>query len=473
MVTLSFVLCLLVFAAIGGASVRHSKKTTEDYLVAGNSISPWLAGLSAVATNNSGFMFIGMIGYTYAYGLESIWLMVGWIVGDLMMSFLTVRKIKEQTERFKFNSYGSLIADWFGSKNRATRTLSSILIVLFLGIYSAAQLKAGSKATIALLNWHPNTGILIGALIVLFYSAAGGIRASIWTDAAQAIVMLGGMLLLMFTGIHYLGGPSALLGKWSAVGPHYLSWFPQRNFVGILLFIVGWLFGGISIVGQPHVVVRFMTLQSVDSIRTMRKYYYGWFTFFYAATIVVGMLARVILDIPLGEFDAEMALPKVTIALFSQIPVVGKALIGLILAALFAATMSTADSLVLSCSASVTHDLTENPIKALWVSKLTTALVVAFATIIAISGNDSIFNLVLDAWAMLGSAFVPLLVVNVMGRKTPQLVEILMILCGLLAFIACSKSGIGAVVYCAAPGILAGFIPFVIAVLLGRTRRME
>lgn len=242
--------------------------------------------------------------------------------------------------------------------------------------------------------------------------------------------------------------------------------------MGILLFIIGWLFGGIAIVGQPHVVVRFMTLQSVDSIRSMRKFYYGWFTFFYAATIVVGMLARVILDIPLGEFDAEMALPKVTIQLFATIPVIGKALIGLILAALFAATMSTADSLVLSCSASVTHDLAERPIKALWVSKLTTALVVAFATLVAVSGNDSIFNLVLDAWAMLGSAFVALLVANVLGRKASELVEVLMILTGLATFVICSKSGVGSVIYCAAPGILAGFIPFVIALLLGKTRKM-
>lgn len=474
MITASFIVCLLLFAAIGGASMRHSKKTTDDYLVAGNSISPWLAGLSAVATNNSGFMFIGMIGYTYAYGLESIWLMVGWIVGDLMMSFLTVRKIKERTEKYGFNSYGSLLANWFGDRNRITRILASILIVIVLGIYAAAQLKAGSKATGELLNWHPNAGIIIGAVVVLFYSAAGGIRASIWTDAAQAIVMLGGMLLLMVTGIYYVGGPSVLVEKFAAIDPHYLSLFPQLNAMGITLFIVGWLFGGICIIGQPHVVVRFMTLKSVESVKTMRKYYYGWFTFFYASTIVVGMLARLILDIPLGDqFDSELALPKVAIALFSTIPVFGKILIGLILAALFAATMSTADSLVLSCSASVTHDLTEKPIKALWVSKLTTALVVTFATLVALSGNQSIFDLVLDAWAMLGSAFVPLLVVNVMNKKTAELVEAAMILTGLATFIVCNKLGVGSHIYCAAPGILAGFIPFLIASALGKSRRMR
>jgi len=472
MITISFVICLLAFAAIGGASMRQSKKTTDDYLVAGNNIKPWLAGLSAVATNNSGFMFIGMIGYTYAFGLESVWLMFGWIAGDLMMSFLAVRKIRERTEQYGFNSYGSLIANWFGDSNRITRSLSSILVVLFLGIYSAAQLKAGSKATVELLHWHPNAGIIIGAIIVLFYSAAGGIRASIWTDAAQAIVMLVGMLLLMFTGIHYVGGFAALHDLFNAVDPHYLSLFPQRSTPGIVLFILGWLFGGIAILGQPHVVVRFMTLHSVESVKKMRHYYYGWFAFFYASTIMVGMLARVILDIPLDGFDAELALPRVTIELFSTIPGLGKVLIGLILASLFAATMSTADSLVLSCSASVTHDLTQRPIKALWVSKLTTALVITFATLIALSGNKSIFSLVLDAWAMLGSAFVPLVIANVTGWKASESVEVSMILTGLAAFVACSIAGVGDIIYCAAPGILAGFIPFALAALLGKVRKM-
>ncbi len=472
MITISFMICLLVFAFIGGASIRHSKKTTEDYLVAGNSISPWLAGLSAVATNNSGFMFIGMIGYTYEFGLESVWLMFGWVVGDLLMSFLTVKKIKTRSDRFGFNSYGSLLANWFGDKNRITRALVGVLIVFFLGIYAAAQLKAGSKATVELLNWHPHAGIIVGALIVLFYSAVGGIRASIWTDASQAIVMLGGMFLLMASGIHYIGGPAVLLEKLSAVSPAYLSLFPQKSVVGIGLFITGWFFGGLAIVGQPHVVVRFMALESAASVKPMRKYYYGWFTFFYASTIVVGMLSRAILEIPLTDFDAELALPKVTITLFETIPFIGKVLIGLVLASLFAATMSTADSLVLSCSASITHDMTREPIKKLWVSKVATALVVLLATGIALSGNKSIFSLVLDAWAMLGSAFVPLLVINVLNRKTSELVEVAMILVGLAGFIVCSILGVGSTIYCAAPGILIGFIPFGFAVVMGKTQKM-
>lgn len=84
MTAISFLFFLFCFTLIGVASIRASKQTTDDYLLAGRSVSPLFTALSAVATNNSGFMFIGLIGYTYAVGLSSIWIMVGWIAGDYL-----------------------------------------------------------------------------------------------------------------------------------------------------------------------------------------------------------------------------------------------------------------------------------------------------------------------------------------------------------------------------------------------------
>jgi Na+/proline symporter len=91
----SFVLFLSLFLGIGLWSARRSRGTRSDYYVASRSVRPWLVGQSAVATNNSGYMFIGVMGYTYVTGLASIWLMVGWIVGDLIASLLVHRKLRE------------------------------------------------------------------------------------------------------------------------------------------------------------------------------------------------------------------------------------------------------------------------------------------------------------------------------------------------------------------------------------------
>ena len=455
MITTSFLLSLAIFLTIGMSSLLKSRNTQEDYLVAGKSIPAWLAGLSAVATNNSGFMFIGMIGLTYATGLSSIWLMIGWIVGDLLASFYILRPLHAASRSKKIHSYGGLLSHWNGDNNFHLRRLIGVLTVLFLSIYAAAQLKAGSKATEVLMDWEPSWGILIGAIIVLLYSAAGGLRASIWTDAAQSLVMLIGMSVLIVGGFELAGGWDAALVKMTNVNVHYLAWFPDTDTLGIFLFILGWLFGGIAVFGQPHIVVRFICLDSAQDINRMRCYYYGWFTLFYGATIAVGLLSRIAFPEQAG-FDAELALPTMAMRVLPE------PLVGLVLAALFAATLSTADSLILSCSASVTRDFTKRPgmLHSLWAAKLTTASVLSIAVIIALTGAESVFALVLDAWGLLGSAFTPLVLLLALDKRVHQALAISMIVVGVASFLLWQQLGLGGLIYTVAPGILAGLLTY-------------
>ncbi len=456
MIASSFIFSLLLFLAIGLASVIKSRNSSEDYLIAGKAIPAWLAGLSAVATNNSGFMFIGMIGLTYATGLSSIWLMVGWIAGDLMVSLLTLRPLHAASRSPRVHSYGGLLAHWHGEDNHTLRRLVGGLTILFLTLYAAAQLKAGSKATAVLLQWEPSWGILVSAVIVLLYSAAGGLRASIWTDAAQSLVMLLGMGMLIIGGVELAGGWTPALEKMAAIDGNYLGWFPDTDLPGITLFILGWLFGGIAVVGQPHIVIRFISLDDESQITRMRLYYYSWFTLFYGATILVGLLSRIAFPETSG-FDAELALPTMAQLVLPEV------LVGLVLAALFAATLSTADSLILSCSAAFTRDFVQQPgrMHALWVAKLTTATVLGVAVVIALTGADSVFALVLDAWGLLGSAFAPLVILHAMGRRVPQALAIGMIVTGVGVFLLWQQLGWGATLYSVAPGIVAGVVMYI------------
>jgi SSS family transporter len=468
MIEISFLFSLLLFLVIGLSSMVKSRKTTEDYLVAGKAIPAWLAGLSAVATNNSGFMFIGMIGLTYATGLSSIWLMVGWIAGDLMASLSTLKPLHAASRSNNVHSYGELLAHWHGDENHALRRLVGLLTLFFLTLYAAAQFKAGSKATSVLLEWDPAWGILISAGIVLLYSAAGGLRASIWTDAAQSLVMLLGMVMLIVGGIELAGGWTSALGKMETVDVSFLSWFPDTNLVGILLFILGWIFGGLAVIGQPHIVVRFISLDDESHINRMRLYYYGWFTLFYGATIMVGLLSRITFP-ESANFDSELALPTMAQLVLPDI------LAGMVLAALFAATLSTADSLVLSCSAAVTRDFVRLPGKmhTLWAAKLTTASVIGVAVTIALTGAESVFALVLDAWGLLGSAFAPLVLLQAFGKRIPQTVSITMIIVGVAVFLLWQQMGWGAAVYSVAPGIISGFIVYTLLKIARPSREAE
>lgn len=457
----SFLFFLFIFAVIGGLSALRRKSTTEDYLIAGRNIPPWLAGLSAVATNNSGYMFIGMIGLTYTTGLSSIWLMIGWIIGDFVASLLIMKKVRIAAEVHDVHSFGGLLAQWHHTNYNLLRRVSGVLTILFLGAYAAAQFTAGSKALHVLFGWNLSTGAIIGAGLVLLYSYSGGIRASIWTDAAQSFVMIASMLMLMWTAAASIGTPAVIWHDLGQVAPGYMNWFPDTSWLGVVLFVAGWVFAGFGVAGQPHIVIRYMTLDNADNINRFRAYYYGWFIAFYSATIVVGLLARLLL--PGGEsFDAELALPMISQRLLPD------ALVGLMLAGLFAATMSTADSLILSCSASLTRDLLTEYKSSYKATKLATAGVVLVALALSLSGSKSVFALVLIAWGLLAAAFVPLMTVYALGKQPSERLALSMMGGGVTAFLLWREMGLSHVAYEIMPAIIVGLAVFFVVPRQGR-----
>lgn len=450
---LSFLLFMLFFAIIGTLAVFSSKRTTADYLMAGRTVKPWLAGLSAVATNNSGYMFIGMIGFTYTFGWSSVWLMFGWIVGDVIASYLIMRKLRNACNHTGIESFGGILSLWYGKPYPWLRRVSGLLVVIFLGAYAAAQLKAGGKALHVLLGWEMTAGALMGAALILLYSYAGGLRASIWTDAAQSFVMLLAMIILAISGVKAVGGWEQAWTRLDSVTPHFMGWFPPGDTLHAILFVTGWLFGGFAVAGQPHIIVRYMSLDSVAHLNRFRVYYYLWYTAFYTSVIFVGLLARLLLP-DTSNFDAELALPTVALALLPP------PMVGIILAGLFAATISTADSLVLSCSAAITQDLTKQPTNNYRHAKLATLVTVILALCIALIDNQSVFRLVLVAWGLLGSAFAPLLVVFALEEKPSEREALTVMAAGVVAFFGWRYLGLGNVLYEVAPGILFGLATY-------------
>jgi SSS family solute:Na+ symporter/sodium/proline symporter len=288
--------------------------------------------------------------------------------------------------------------------------------------------------------------------MILAYSAAGGIRASIWTDAIQSFVMLAAMSVLFVVGVMGLGGVDGAITQMAAV-PNFLDWFPKDlvlpGLSGMALFVIGWMFAGLSVIGQPHVMVRFMSLDSPDNMVRTRMWYYGYFTLFYVLATSVGMLSRIYLP-ELGDLDPELALPTMARELLPDV------FVGMILAGIFAATMSTADSLVLSCSAAITHDLMPERQEKTWKLKMATALVTVLALLIAITETRSVFSLVILAWSTLASAFAPLLIIYAMRRHIPEAGAIAALVIGISVALLWRYFGLHNDVYEGMPGILSG-----------------
>lgn len=461
---ISFVGFLLAFTLIGLSSSLRSRGTRHDYYLADSSVSPWLVGLSAVATNNSGYMFIGVIGYTYATGLASIWLMIGWIAGDFLASLFVHGRLRKATEKCDEVSYAGVLSHWYGGNNLLLQRLIGLISLIFLMAYASAQLIAGGKALHVLFDWPSWLGAVMGAFMVAAYCFAGGIRASIWTDVAQSIVMILAMGLLFVVAVNSFGGIDRTIETMGRV-EGFLDWFPSNlalpGIAGGVLFAVSWLFAGLSVIGQPHVMVRFMALNDSGEMYRARIWYYLWFTAFYCLATGVGMLSRIYLA-EASSFDAELALPTMAIELLPPL------LVGLILAGIFAATMSTADSLILSCSAAVTHDLLPHRIERPLFIKMTTLMVTGCALMMALSNNQSVFNLVIMAWSALASAFAPLLIILCLGRTPGQPVCLIAVLTGLSFALLWRVFGWHEIVYEGLPGILLGLFVFWISGFLER-----
>jgi SSS family transporter len=450
----SFLCFMGLFVIIGLSSFFKSKGTKQDYYLASASISPSLVGLSAVATNNSGYMFIGVIGYIYTTGLASIWLMLGWIAGDFLGSTFVHSRLRKATEKTSQVSYAGLLSHWNGDSNKSLQRIIALISLVFLLAYASAQLVAGSKALHVLFDWPIWAGALLGSVMVVFYCIAGGIRASIWTDAAQSFVMIFSMGLLLVTAVSSAGGVSTTIEQLNNIDG-FLDWFPKDlvlpGLAGGVLFAISWMFAGLSVIGQPHIMVRFMALNDIKKMRQARAWYYGWFLIFYCLTTAVGLLSRIYLD-DTGTFDAELALPTMAQQLLSP------AFTGLILAGIFAATMSTADSLILSCSAALTHDLLPHDIEDTRLLKVGTTVITMAALIWALVNSQSVFSLVIMAWSGLASAFAPLLIYLCLGGKPTQKITILAVFAGLASAMLWRYMGLQGAVYEGMIGIIIGLL---------------
>ena len=410
-ILISFLFFLGIFAGVGLASMRVKEDTTDDYLVAGRGMHPALAALSAVSTWNSGYMFIGAVGFTYMMGYNVIWMAIASTLGQLIAWAWLYKFIQKEGQARSVRSLSSLVAEKSGAPEAK---LAAILSVLFLSIYAAAQLTSGGKALFVMLGWDELVGILIGFVLVVAYCYAGGIRASIWTDAVQSCVMIVGTMILCWIALGDVGGFSGLNAGLLSQDPALTSLMPPNLMFGFSMWVLAFFLGGLAVAGQPQVVSRIMTLDSDNDRKQAMVWFFVWQTPFIVLITFIGLASRVLFTS--NDFDPELGLPMLAM---DTMPAIG---IGMILASIFAATMSTADSQVLACTAAITDDIKPEWREDHKTTKIVTLVVAAFATAISVGGlyipgGDSVFKLVVLAVYGLGSIFVPLLIIRWMGYK--------------------------------------------------------
>ena len=452
-ILISFLVFMLFFAGVGIASIRVKKDTTDDYLVAGRGMHPALAALSAVSTWNSGYMFIGFIGFIFLQGYSAIWIAVVSTIGQLVAWVWLYKYIQKEGQERNLRSLSSLVAS---KKGAPEARLAAILSVFFLAIYAAAQLTAGGVALNSMLGWSEITGILIGFVLVVAYCYAGGIRASIWTDAAQSSVMIVGSTILCIVALGEVGGFSGLHDKLTEIDSTMVNVYPSGLKFGVTLWIAAFFLGGLGVAGQPQVVSRVMTLNDDSDRKQAMVWFFVWQTPFIALMFIIGLACRAIFDGILPADEAESGLPMLAQSLD---PILG----GVILASIFAATMSTADSQVLACTAAITDDIKPEWSQDHGKTKTVTVVIAAFATAISLVGQqfpgfgDSVFALVVFAVYGLGGIFVPLILIRMAGYEPDSKHTTSMMVAALLGVLVWTVLGFGEYVFPSVPGMGAAF----------------
>ena len=452
-IAISFILFLLLFTFVGIYASSRQKNTTTDYLLASRQVNPWLTGLSAFATAHSGGMFISTIGWTYSVGISSVWLLVGWFLGDYLAWFFVHKPLRVISESTNSETIGAFLGQKKGYS--AIAAVSAIITLAFLGAYAAAQLLAGSKALHVVFGWNYSWGIILGAVIVVSYCFSGGIRASIWTDALQSVLMMVAMIMLLVVALNSCGGINGMWQQLAEIDPTLVDPIPQGLEYGFGLFMLSWLVAGLGVVGQPHIMVRAMAIDDAANLGVSRNLYAVSYVIFSTAAVLVGLSARVLLPNLIDAGDPELALPQMAIALLPAI------LVGVILAGIFSAVVSTADSQILACSAALTQDLFPAMGRDYKLVKIGTLIVTAIVLAIALGSNKNMFALGVFAWSALASGLAPLLIIRVWRGSVSASVGVAMMLTGVAtAAIWNGVLHLSGSIYEVLPGMLAGFIVY-------------
>lgn len=387
----------------------------ESYLLGGRQVGPLATALTMQSTSMSGYMFLGAGALGYTQGYWALWFAAGDIGGGVLNLSSIGRRMRKLSQMF-----GALTSIEYLEKrypSPAIRLFAGVLTVFLLGFYVLAQLIAGGKGMALVTGIDYPVALAIAVGIILIYTFLGGYLAVAYTDVFQSIIMLVGVLWIFFAALSELGGFTAANNAIGEFDATLLSvWGKDLGFEGqwgvvagaVLIFSVGLL-------GWPHVVTRHMAMSRPATARKAGMWATAWNLFFVPTPYIVGILAILILP---DLSDPEMAIFQAASTLLPA------AVTGLVMAAIMAAIMSTADSLLLQTGSIASRDLYERFInpdasekQMVMVSRGLVLLISIIGYGVALYEPPTVFGIVIFTTSVLGSAFLPAYFCAVWWRK--------------------------------------------------------
>lgn len=419
----TFVIYLIGMVGIG-LWVYKRTSNLSDFVLGGRSLGSGTAALSAQASDMSGWLLLGLPGAIYATGVGASWIGIGLLVGTYLNWKFVAGRLRTYTERADDAvTLSAYFESRFEDRTRMLRVVSALVTIVFFSLYVSSGLVAGGLLFEQVFGIELTTAITVSALVIVVYTVLGGFLAVSYTDAVQGSLMLGALLVVPLVAVAALGGFGAMTDLINAETPALLSFSTEASFSdgtwaagGAITFlaIASGLAWGLGYPGQPHIVARFMGIRSAKDVPAARRIGTGWVALCLAGAIIVGIAGIAALPTLANPETVFLDL----IATYLN-PWVG----GILLAAVLAAVMSTADSQLLVASSSVTEDLYRALFRAdagdrtlLWMGRAATVGVALIAYLLALRGG-SVLNIVAYAWAGFGAAFGPVVILSLYWNR--------------------------------------------------------
>ncbi|SHG94639.1 sodium/proline symporter PutP [Tepidibacter thalassicus] len=415
-ILISFGIYLLGMLIIGFIFYKKTKNLS-DYVLGGRGLNSWVTALSSQASDMSGWLLMGLPGYAYLSGFESIWIAIGLAIGTYINWKFIAKRLRQYTEVAGDSITLSVyFENRFRDKSKVLRTVSAVFILIFFILYTSSGLVAGGKLFSTVFNMSYITALTVGSIVVISYTFLGGFMAVSWTDFFQGMLMFFAILAVPIVGMFKVGGIFNIINN---INPEFLNPFTTAdgNLIKIIpvLSLLAWGFGYF---GQPHILARFMAISSPEKIKEARRIAMIWVIISLGAAVLVGIVGRVYLTPTLQQTDSETVFMIMVNSIFPS------AFAGIFLAAILAAIMSTADSQLLVAASAFTEDIYKVLIKKnaserelVWVSRITVIIIAVVAYILALNPDSSVLDLVAYAWAGFGAAFGPVVIFSLFWNR--------------------------------------------------------
>lgn len=410
----AFFIYFLVLLTIG--LVAHKKqRTSADFIVGNRSLSFWLTALSAHASDMSAWLFMAFPSAIFLGGMPQVWAALGLIIGMFCNWHFVAKKLRTATEKYESYTLSTFFEKRFGDSSGCLRIITATMSIIFLTSYLSAGLIAMGLLFESIFGIDYYIGLTIATVVAMTYTFSGGFITVAWTDLFQAIFLL--LMILLVPIVAFFQLPNGLEGIKAIAMERQISLTLLPDLSGysiltIIFLVLGW---GLGYFGQPHIITKFMGIKSPSEMYKSKYLGMSWQILALLAAAAVGFIG--IGFFPQGLEDPQLVFVNMVQALFFPF------FAGIILCAVIAANMSTMDSQILVCASVLSEDFYKHMVRKkasqhqlLNASRFSVILISLIALALAFNKNATVLEVVFYAWAGLGCAFGPLVLLSLYGK---------------------------------------------------------